>query len=80
MFILSCALYERGEDTVLSDADFDQHCAWLLSYYDDLSPEFRARVSRENLECGTALGLTFTEQEFQEGLEWHARVRHIRSA
>lgn len=75
MFISSCALYEAHEETVLSDADFDQHCAFLLSVYDDLSPTFRERVSRENLEAGTALGLTFTEEERAAGREWRARVR-----
>ncbi len=75
MFILSCALYENDQETVLSDKDFDFHASWLLTHYDELSPEFTARVERQNLECGSSLGLEFTEQELMDAIEWRERVR-----
>lgn len=75
MFILSCALYVRDHDTVLSDSAFDEHCSFLLRKYDQLSLEFRNRVPRSNLECGTQLGLEFTEEEFFLGVEWFNRVK-----
>lgn len=75
MFIYSCYLYYELDDPILSDQVFDAHCKMLLEHYEDCTPDFKARVSREDLRTGSGFALNYTEDEIAGALKWKNRVR-----
>jgi hypothetical protein len=76
MFIFSCLLYDEGYETVLDDPGFDSLTQYLLKWYDqDGTPDFKARVSQDQLRAGTGLGLVYTDLERAAAIEWFERVK-----
>lgn len=74
LFIWSCYLYEIGTPAI-HDTIFDNGVKTLIAMYDELPEWFRDRVTIDQLQAGTSVGLQFSEQEKQEALDWLESVK-----
>lgn len=75
MFIYSCYLYEKENDPVLTDPDFDTHCALLLRAYSKLPKWFTDRVPEDQLSAGTSVGLKYSEDDISGAQAWRMRTK-----
>lgn len=79
VFVYSCYLYDQATPAIC-DSVFDDTVRHLLQAYDELPEWFTARVPKEQLEAGTSVGLSFSEQEKQAALDWLRNVTDLNNS
>lgn len=69
-WIKACLLYDNHNTSMISDEVFDNLSASLLQHYPELPEWFTQRVDVDRLRAGTAIGLTYTEEEKRWADNW----------
>lgn len=70
VWLRSACLYERFEAELISDGEFDELSRRLFKEWDRLPADFKKRVDKDGLSCGSAVGVEFTKEELQWARKW----------
>lgn len=77
MHIYSCYLYEVQNKPILKDEDYDQHCQLLLRAYDKLPKWYTDRITKDQLQTASAMGIEYTDEDIKGAYEWLKSVQHL---
>ncbi len=69
-FIYASYLYYEEDLTPIWDHEYDTLAKTLLCTYDSLSENFKDRVTKEDLECGTGHMLKYSGSEIRAAINW----------